>query len=57
MWLPKILGSHIFIATFRRENKPPVLPGEEKSFSMSKVPSRFMHKFICRLRLNEVSRQ
>ena len=38
MWLPKILGSRIFIATFRRENKPPVLPGEEKSFSMSKVP-------------------
>ena len=22
-----------------------------------KVPSRFMRKFICRLRLNEVSRQ
>ena len=23
----------------------------------AKVPSRFMRKFICRLRLNEVSRQ
>ena len=24
---------------------------------LRKVPSRFMRKFICRLRLNEVSRQ
>ena len=30
---------------------------KQKTIPELKVPSRFMRKFICRLRLNEVSRQ
>ena len=34
-----------------------VLSGKDEICYGGKVPSRFMRKFICRLRLNEVSRQ
>ena len=33
--------------------RPPIIC----PFDLDWVPSRFMRKFICRLRLNEVSRQ
>ena len=40
-------------ATYSYCNEP--APGQEGK--TCRVPSRFMRKFICRLRLNEVSRQ
>ena len=33
------------------------LTDEQVDYWLRRVPSRFMRKFICRLRLNEVSRQ
>lgn len=38
---------------FLSENRKPI----DRISLYQQVPSRFMRKFICRLRLNEVSRQ
>ena len=46
-----------FVAVFYRSNDGSDATGTDATPVTVPVPSTFMRKFICRLRLNEVSRQ
>ena len=57
---PLILGSRVFIMRLMEQLVPLSLErniSHESYDCVKGVPSRFMRKIICRLRLNEVSRQ